>query len=61
MYLSTLRNYVHAMGGVLQIQADFPDMGKVTISRFGEYEDRSYFVWAQGRVASCDDEHRNPG
>ena len=44
MYLSTLRNYVHAMGGVLQIQAVFPDGGAVAISRFGEYEDRSYVV-----------------
>lgn len=44
MYLSTLRNYVHAMGGVLQIQAVFPDGGAVAISRFGDYEDRSYVV-----------------
>src|ERR1035437_676942 len=42
MYLSTLRNYVHALGGVLQIQAVFPEGGTVVISRFGEYEDRSY-------------------
>ena len=47
MYLSTLRNYVHAMGGVLQIQAVFPDGGTVAISRFGEYEDRSYVVRAR--------------
>jgi transcriptional regulator with XRE-family HTH domain len=47
MYLSTLRNYVHAMGGVLQIQAVFPDGGTVAINRFGEYEDRSYVVWAR--------------
>jgi DNA-binding XRE family transcriptional regulator len=47
MYLSTLRNYVHAMGGVLQIQAIFPDGGAVAISRFGEYEDLSYTVRAQ--------------
>jgi transcriptional regulator with XRE-family HTH domain len=46
MYLSTLRNYVHAMGGVLQIQAVFPD-GAVAISRFGEYEDQSYVVRAR--------------
>jgi len=44
MYLSTLRNYIHAMGGVLQIQAVFPDGGTVAINRFGEYEDRSYSV-----------------
>src|SRR5580704_6118044 len=47
MYLSTLRNYVQAMGGVLQIQAIFPEGPPVVIKRFGEYEDRSYFVWAR--------------
>src|ERR1700683_4619951 len=47
MYLSTLRNYVHAVGGVLQIQAVFPEGGAVVINRFGEYEDRSYVVRAQ--------------
>jgi len=47
MYLSTLRDYIHAMGGVLQIQAVFPDGGTVTINRFGEYEDRSYVVRAR--------------
>jgi len=47
MYLSTLRNYIHALGGVLQIQAVFPDGGTVAISRFGEYEERSYSVRAQ--------------
>lgn len=44
MYLSTLRNYIHAMGGVLQIQAVFPDGGAVVISRFGDYEERDYVV-----------------
>src|SRR6202167_4106055 len=33
MYLSTLRNYVHALGGVLQIQAVFPEGGAVVIDR----------------------------
>src|ERR1700691_1795461 len=33
MYLSTLRNYVQAMGGVLQIQAVFPEGGAVVIDR----------------------------
>jgi transcriptional regulator with XRE-family HTH domain len=47
MYLSTLRNYIHAMGGVLQIQAIFPDGGAVVISRFGDYEDRTYVVRAK--------------
>jgi transcriptional regulator with XRE-family HTH domain len=44
MYLSTLRNYVQAMGGVLQIQAVFPEGGAVIISRFGDYEDEPYVV-----------------
>jgi len=47
MYLSTLRSYVHAMGGVLQIQAVFPDGGTVTINRFGDYEDQPYVVKAR--------------
>src|SRR5580698_5295392 len=47
MYLSTLRNYIHAMGGALQIQAVFPDGGVVAINRFGEYEDQPYVVRAR--------------
>src|SRR5271154_1996426 len=47
MYLRKLRNYVQALGGVLQIQAVFPDGGTVAISRLGEYEDRSYVVRAR--------------
>lgn len=47
MYLSTLRNYIHAMGGVLQIQAVFPDGGTVAISRLGDYEDQTYVVWVR--------------
>jgi len=35
------------MGGVLQIQAVFPDGGAVVINRFGDYEDQSYIVWAR--------------
>ena len=46
MYLSTLRNYVHAVGGELRIQAVFPDGGTVVIDRFGEYEERPYIVQA---------------
>src|ERR1700682_751556 len=44
MYLSTLRNYIHAAGGELRIQAVFPDGGTVVIDRFGEYEERPYVV-----------------
>jgi transcriptional regulator with XRE-family HTH domain len=46
MYLSTLRNYIHAVGGALQIQAVFPDGGTVVIDRFGDYEERPYLVEA---------------
>jgi transcriptional regulator with XRE-family HTH domain len=47
MYLSTLRNYVQAMGGVLQIQAVFSEGGAVVINRFGDYEDQPYVVVAR--------------
>jgi transcriptional regulator with XRE-family HTH domain len=47
MYLSTLRNYIQAMGGALQIQAIFPEGGAVVIDRFGEYENQTYTVWAR--------------
>src|SRR5580704_17386043 len=47
MYLSTLRNYIHAMGGELRIQAVFPDGGTVVIDQFGEYENATYTVWAR--------------
>jgi transcriptional regulator with XRE-family HTH domain len=46
MYLSTLRNYIHSMGGTLQIQAIFPDTGAVVIDRLGDYEDRQYTIRA---------------
>src|SRR5437016_5511578 len=46
MYLSTLRNYIHAVGGELRIQAVFPDGGTVIIDRFGEYEERPYVIYA---------------
>ena len=45
MYLSTLRNYINAMGGFLQIQAIFPDGGAVVIDRFGDYENELYTLW----------------
>ncbi len=60
LYLSTLRDYVHAMGGVLQIQAVFPDGGAVTIHRFGEYEDRSYIVHAGAETGGSFRLHARP-
>ena len=53
MYLSTLRNYVQAMGGVLQIQAVFPEGGTVIISRFGDYEDQPYVVSVRAAVGGA--------
>jgi len=35
MYLSTLRSYIEAMGGQLEIRAVFPD-GDIMIEQFGE-------------------------
>ena len=35
MYISTLRSYIEAMGGALQIRAVFPD-GEVQIHQFGD-------------------------
>src|ERR1039458_4552898 len=47
MYLSTLRNYLHAMGGALQIQAVFPDGSAAVIHSFGDYVDQPYLVYAR--------------
>ena len=38
MYLSTLRNYVEAMGGSLDIRAVFPD-GEVVLERFSDVKE----------------------
>jgi DNA-binding XRE family transcriptional regulator len=40
MYISTLRSYISAMGGDLQIRAVFPD-GEVIINQFAEIGPRS--------------------
>lgn len=39
MFISTLRNYIEAMGGELDIVARFPD-GEVHIRQFEDYDDR---------------------
>lgn len=39
MYVSTLRSYIEAMGGELDIVAKFPD-GKIHINQFKDIEDR---------------------
>jgi len=36
MYLSTLRGFIKAMGGDLEIRAVFPDTGVIVITGFGE-------------------------
>src|SRR5437764_14807533 len=60
MYLSTLRNYVQAMGGILQIQAVFPEGGAVTISRFGDYEGQPYIVSVRTKDGGADQLQTNP-
>lgn len=40
MYISTLRNYVEALGGKLEIYADFPE-GKLEIKQFCDPDDVS--------------------
>lgn len=37
MYLSTLRSYIEAMGGQLEIRAVFPD-GEVMVEQFGDFK-----------------------
>jgi len=36
MYVSTLRSFIHAMGGRLEIRAVFPDHGAVEITQFAD-------------------------
>ena len=36
MYISSLRNYVHALGGELKIEVRFPSTEPIIISQFGE-------------------------
>ena len=40
MYISTLRNYIEAMGGTLDIVARFPD-GEVHINQFVDIDNRA--------------------
>lgn len=40
VYLSTLRSYIEAMGGRLEIRAVFPD-GEIVITQFQELEGRN--------------------
>ena len=38
LYLSTLRSYIEAMGGELEIIARFPDGDAVRVTQFGQLE-----------------------
>ena len=58
MFVSTLRNYVRAIGGDLEIRAVFPD-GDVLIDQFGESR-RTEPVSAH-RVSSRRDERKPAG
>ena len=42
MYISTLRNYIEAMGGRMKIVAQLPE-GEVTITNFAHVEEREEF------------------
>jgi transcriptional regulator with XRE-family HTH domain len=60
MYLSTLRNYIQALGGVLQIQALFPDGSSAVIHSFGDYVDRPYLVYARAESGGAYRLHARP-
>jgi transcriptional regulator with XRE-family HTH domain len=60
MYLSTLRNYIHALGGVLQIQAIFPDGSAAVIHSFGDYVDKPYLVYARAEGGGAYRLHARP-
>lgn len=52
LYVSTLRSYIEAMGGVLEIVARFPD-GNVKITQFHDADDSPFSAQsATRRVAS---------
>ena len=36
MYLSTVRHYIEALGGTLELVATFPETGAVKIANFGD-------------------------
>jgi len=38
-YLSTIRRYIEAMGGTLELVATFPETGPVKITNLGDLED----------------------
>jgi hypothetical protein len=40
LYVSTLRRYIEAMGGALEITARFPDGRVLRVGRFGDLDDR---------------------
>ena len=48
LFLSTVRKYVQAMGGTLELVVTFPDSGPITIVQIGEAENRQ----ARGTVRS---------
>ena len=39
--LSTLRNYIEAMGGKLELLVEFPDSKPITITKLGDTEELS--------------------
>jgi DNA-binding transcriptional regulator YiaG len=52
LYVSTLRKYVEAAGGKLEITAVFPD-GRVAITRFESLDDAREQAFAGAELESC--------
>jgi transcriptional regulator with XRE-family HTH domain len=49
MYVSTLRRFINAMGGRLEIRAVFPDHGAVEITQFSDATAKHELETAAGR------------
>ena len=47
MYVSTLRSFIEAMGGELEIIARFPDRDPIIINQFEELEQRQEIIQAE--------------
>src|SRR5258708_26602414 len=49
LYLSTVRSYVEAMGGELQLVAKFPDGNSVLVNQFRDLEEESDSVASKSK------------
>lgn len=55
MYLSTLRDYIEALGGSLKLVVDLPDHGRIELDHLGDFSNRQ-----RGHVA-CQADGQVPG